>query len=93
MLDEKNTQEIFLFNYSKFKLNEDYHIEIDLTESYVILDDLNFNKKRGENLFLDLKVNKINDKFKINNLKLFNSKNKFTIKNMKFINGIKIENF
>ena len=93
VLDEKNTPRNILFNYSKFKLNEDYHIEIDLTESDVILDDLNFNKKRGENLFLDLKVNKSNDKFKINNLKLFNSKNKFTIKNMKFINGIKIENF
>ena len=51
VLNEKNTPRNILFNYSKFKLNEDYHIEIDLFENDVIIDDLNFNKKEEKICF------------------------------------------
>ena len=93
ILDEKNKPKEISLNYSKSNLIEKYEFDIDLTEFEIVLDQINFYKKKNNELFLNLILTKNKNIFQINNLKLFNDKNLLNIKELKFEEGFKITDF
>ena len=80
-------------NYSKTKSFEKYDFYIDLTECQLDLDEINFNKKLKEKMFLNLNLVKSKNIFEIKNLKLFNDKNIFNLSNFKLGKNLKIKDF
>ena len=80
-------------NYSKTKSFEKYDFYIDLTECQLDLDEINFNKKLKEKMFLNLNLVKSKNKFEMKNLKLFNDKNMFNLNNFKLGKNLKIKDF
>ena len=93
ILDEKHKPKEISLNYSKSNLIEKYEFDIDLTEFEIVLDQINFYKKKNNELFLNLILTKNKNIFQINNLKLFNDKNLLNIKELKFEEGFKITDF
>jgi len=80
-------------NYSKTKSFEKYDFFIDLTECQLELDEINFNKKLKEKMFLNLNLVKSKNIYEIKNLKLFNDKNMFNLNNFKLGKNFKIKDF
>ena len=92
-LNENANPKNFLLNYTKEKSTEKYDFNIDLTEYDINLNDLNFLKKKNDQLLFNLIVKKNKKNISVNELKLFNNKNRFIIKNMKLENNFKIKDF
>ena len=92
-LNENANPKNFLLNYTKEKSTETYDFNIDLTEYDINLNDLNFLKKKNDQLLFNLIVKKNKKNISVNELKLFNNKNRFIIKNMKLENNFKIKDF
>ena len=92
-LNENANPKNFLVNYTKEKSTEKYDFNIDLTEYDINLNDLNFLKKKNDQLLFNLIVKKNKKNISVNELKLFNNKNRFIIKNMKLENNFKIKDF
>ena len=92
-LNENANPKNFLVNYTKEKSTEKYDFNIDLTEYDINLNDLNFLKKKNDQLLFNLIVKKNKKNISVNELKLFNNKNIFIIKNMKLENNFKIKDF
>ena len=92
-LNENANPKNLLLNYTKEKSTEKYVFNIDLTEYDINLNDLNFLKKKNDQLLFNLIVKKNKKNISVNELKLFNNKNRFIIKNMKLENNFKIKDF
>ena len=88
----KNFKNISL-DYSKSKLIEKYDFYIDLSENELKIDEINFNKKLNEKLFLKLNLIKNRNVYEVSNLKLFNDKNLFNLNNVKITENFKITDF
>tara|TARA_B100000579_G_scaffold411517_1_gene402398 strand:- start:710 stop:2908 length:2199 start_codon:yes stop_codon:yes gene_type:complete len=80
-------------DYSKSKLIEKYNFYIDLSENELKIDEINFNKKLNEELFLKLNLIKNRNIYEVRNLKLFNDKNLFNLNNVKITENFKITDF
>ena len=80
-------------DYSKPKLIEKYNFYIDLSENELKIDEINFNKKLNEELFLKLNLIKNRNIYEVRNLKLFNDKNLFNLNNVKITENFKITDF
>ena len=93
ILDNKQKPKKISLAYSKMKSQENYELDIDLTECTLILDQLDFKKKNSEKMFLNLIINKKNNTLNFKNFKLFNDKNLFHINNLILGNQFKIEDF
>ena len=93
ILDNKQKPKKISLAYSKMKSQENYELDIDLTECTLILDQLDFKKNKSEKMFLNLIINKKNNILNFKNFKLFNDKNLFHINNLILGNQFKIEDF
>ena len=93
ILKENQKSKDIILNYSKSKSFEDYKFYIDLTENELSLDDINFNKKSNEEMFLDLNLLKNKNLYEIKNLKIFNNKNLFNLTNIKLEKNFKVKDF
>ena len=93
ILDNKQKPKKISLTYSKMKSQENYELDIDLTECTLILDQLDFKKNNSEKMFLNLIINKKNNILNFKNFKLFNDKNLFHINNLILGNQFKIEDF
>jgi len=93
ILDNKQKPKKISLTYSKMKSQENYELDIDLTECTLILDQLDFKKNTSEKMFLNLIINKKNNILNFKNFKLFNDKNLFHINNLILGNQFKIEDF
>ena len=89
----KNEYKDISLNYLKFNTKEKFDFFIDLSETTILIEEINYYKENKEDLFLKLNAFKNNDFIIINNLKLFNKKNEFFIENLKLINNFKIDDF
>ena len=89
----KNEYKDISLNYLKFNTKEKFDFFIDLSETTILIEEINYYKENKEDLFLKLNAFKNNDFIIINNLKLFNKKNEFFIENVKLINNFKIDDF
>ena len=93
ILNEKQKFKDISLNYSKSKSLEKYDLNIDLSESELSIDQINFNKKENEEMYLNLNLSKNKNIYEIKNLKLFNVKNLFNLINIKLNNNFKIIDF
>ncbi len=92
-LANKNTLKDISLNYKKLNSVEKYKLNIDLTNYELILNEINFQNKLDEGLYLNINATKNNKYFEIDNFKLFNNKNLFSIKNVKFDKNFKVRDF
>ncbi len=90
--DKEEPQEIKL-KYSKINSEEKYIFNINLSEHELDLKEINFNKKKNEELFLNLIITQKKNIFELNNFELFNDKNNFIIKEVEFGKNFKIKDF
>ena len=93
ILNKEHNPKDFLLNLSMQNSIEKYEVSIDLFENELNFNEINFNKKTDEEMFLNLIATKNKDTFKIINFKLFNNKNIFNFKNVKFGKEFKIKDF
>tara|TARA_B100000029_G_scaffold117593_1_gene110820 strand:+ start:951 stop:3149 length:2199 start_codon:yes stop_codon:yes gene_type:complete len=93
ILNENQKLRDISLNYSKFNSFEKFEFYIDLIENEMIFDEINFNKKKDEEMFLNLIATKNIDIYEIINFKLFNAKNILSLKNIKFGKNFKITDF
>ncbi len=93
ILNEKQKSKDVSLIYSKLNSIEKYDLNIDLTENELSFDEINFNKKIEEEIFLNLNAIKSKNIYEIKNLKLFNDKNLFNLNNIKFEENFKILDF
>ena len=91
--EKKDEPKEFLFSYSKNRSNEKYKFYIDLSEYELILNELNFQKQKTDELFLDLSINKNKNIYNLQKLKLYNKNNIFDLRDISFANDLKIEDF
>ena len=91
--DSKDEFKNLSFDYIKTKFNENFKLEMDITENNLFLSEISFNKKKGEEMFLNLNLTKSENIFKLNQLNLFNNKNKFLFNDIKFTKNFKIIDF
>ncbi len=80
------------FQYLK-NSKENYEMYMDLTENDLILDKIDFYKKKGDQFYLELKASKYKNLYEINDLKLFNTRDSFNLKKIKFGTKFKIRDF
>ena len=93
ILNENQKPKDISFNYSKISSVENYDFYIDLTESELSFDVINFNKKKEDEMFLNLIIAKSKNLYEVKYLKLFNDKNLFSLKNIKLDKNFKISDF
>ncbi len=91
--DSKDEFKNLSFDYIKTKFNENFKLEMDITENNLFLSEISFNKKKGEEMFLNLNLTKSENIFKLNQLNFFNNKNKFLFNDIKFTKNFKIIDF
>ncbi len=93
ILNKKQKPKEISINYSMDGSNELYDLNIDLIENEINFNQINFNKKKGEEFNLNLILTKKKNLYRIKKLELFNSKNKFKINNFKLSKNFKIIDF
>ena len=93
IFEEKHKPKDIMLIYSKINSIEKYDFYIDLIENEIVFDQINFNKKKDDEMLLNLTVTKKKNIYKVNNFKLFSDKNMFSLKNIKFGNNFKIDDF
>ena len=93
MFTEKQKAKDVSLYYSKLNSIENYKLYIDLIESILNFNEIDFVKKKDEEMFLNLIASKNKNIYEIKNFKMFNDKNIFSLKNIKFGKKFKIEDF
>ena len=93
IFNEKQKPKDISLSYLKLDSIEKYKFYIDLIESELTIDELNFNKKIDEEFFLNLDATKNKNIYEIKNLKLFNDRNLFNLNNVKLEKNFKINDF
>ena len=93
ILNKKQKPKEISINYSMDGSNELYDLNIDLIKNEINFNQINFNKKKGEEFNLNLILTKKKNLYRIKKLELFNSKNKFKINNFKLSKNFKIIDF
>ncbi len=93
ILNEKMKSRDISLNISKKKSTEKYEFYIDLKGNEIIVDELNFKKKRDEDFYVKLTAENNLKYFEITKFKAFNNKNLFDFKNIKFVDDYKIKDF
>ena len=91
--NENQTPKNISLDYNFLEKFESYKFNIDLSENKVSINEIDFNKKKGEKFELNFTASKKENFFKLNNLNLFNNKNKFIIKNLILEKDLKIYDF
>ena len=81
------------FEYNKIKSKENFNFKIDLFENKLIINEIDFHKKAGEELFLNLNLLKNKNNYQINEFRMFGGENNFIFKNVKFGKNYKVINF
>ncbi len=87
-----NPRELSIY-YLKSKKNENYKFNINLSENEIIFPKINFIKKKGKKLDLNIFFSKNKNFYQINDLKLFNDENYFILKNIKLDEKFNIMDF
>ena len=93
MFNEKQKAKDISLHYSRSNSIESYKLYIDLIENILNFNEIDFVKKKDEEMFLNLTASKNKNVYEIKNFKMFNEKNIFSLKNIKFGKKFKIEDF
>ena len=93
MFNEKQKAKDISLHYSRSNSIESYKLYIDLIENILNFNEIDFVKKKDEEMFLNLTASKNKNVYEIKNFKMFNEKNIFSLKNIKFGKKFKIKDF
>ncbi len=83
----------FKINLNNTKGHNSFDIDLDLKNTFIYLQKINYKKEKGNSANLNIKVNNLNDKLNISDLLYKSTNSEIKFKNLILNNKYKIENF